>query len=287
MLVEGFDAIEISASDMQGLSTPTEQPETVAVKEELSETETSETPEVPETPEVKKFKLGDVEYEEAKLLEAIKDSENKSKWLKSNTEEAQRIAALKKEHEQEVESTRKLRTAIEPMIEFINELKEDSDYLPEIREQFVERYGVKMGKIFDALTAFDPETAPNPYASDLERAKKELEDFKAERQAQDEAQKFIADEIKTLRDTHKELDADKAQAIADFATTRFTETGEVLTLEAAYKLMNYDALKEKADKKDTPAIPHIPKPGAGATKIESKKPDKFEDIDIGEFHLVT
>lgn len=267
----GFEGVEISAGDMAGIYTA--EPDTGA--------------EVRETPEEKdpkdgagqsgdgtgegspaKIKVRDAEYTEEELAAAVEDARNKETWVKRQTEEAQKLAAMRK--------------MVEPVAAFVEKLKADGEFAADIRDAAVERFGDEFAGVIDAVIQFDAEKAPNPFKAELDAKDAELRDLRASI----EGEKAIAAELKGLRESHK-LSEEAVLAVLEFAGKKFEETGQALPLEDAFKLMDYENVKKKAEERKGPAIPDVPGNSRGAKDIKAKKPGSYDEISTEGYNLLS
>lgn len=266
----GFDGVEIPDSDMAALLAA-EQPEQAEEKptdgEGQQQEEPKETEEDPqESGEPTKIKVGDAEYTEDEIAEALEDRRNKSAWQKTNTEEAQKVAAMRK--------------AIEPVVKFVGKLKGDGEFSAEIRDAAIEKFGEEFGSVIDAAIAFDENEHPHPLQTELDSAKTELDALKA----RIEGENAIQAEMKELRKAHG-LSEEKAGEVLEFAGKKFEETGQALTLEDAFKLMDYENVKKKAEERKAPKVPDVPRNEQGAKDIKSKPAGSYEDISLEGFNV--
>lgn len=261
-ITDGFDGVELSASDMQGMF---EQPESTEEKPAGEDQQQQGTEEEPRK-EPTKIKVKDAEYTEDEIMEALEDRKNKTAWQKTNTEEAQKLAAMRK--------------AIEPVVKFVEKLKGDGELSGEIREEAVDKFGEEFGEVIDAAIAFDEKEYPNPYQTEHEATKAELATLKT----QIESEKAINAEMKGLRTNHK-LSEEQALKVLDFAEKKFAETGQALTLEDAFKLQDYEVQRAKAEEKPKPKIPDVPRKDQGAKDIKDKPAGSYEDISLEGFNV--
>ncbi len=211
---------------------------------------------------VLKLTIAGKEYTEGELQTALENSTNKVDWQKSNTEKAQETAELHK--------------SIQPVIELINKLREDTDLFIEIKEAVVEKFGDEVKPIFDAAFKFDVDKHPNPYKTELETEQQKTRELQSEI--------VLSKEKVTLKELHK-LKNSQVDEVYDFAVDKYNETGTFLSLEDAYKLMDYDVQVKKAGETKKPAIPAVIPKKKGATTIKKpvKLPEKFEDVDLGVY----
>lgn len=264
----GFESVEIPASVMDELIVPAEQPgtsdESAGTGEAGAGGEQTEKTTGEETQPVK-VRVKDAEYTEDEIALALEDSKNKTAWQKTNTEEAQRLAGIRK--------------MVEPVLGFVQKLKDDGEFSTEIRDAAIERYGAEFAGVIDAAIAFDPEKAPSPDREELVKTKADLDALRAEI----EANKVIQAEITDLRTAHG-LSETQATDVLRYAEKRFDETGIALSLEDAFKLMDYENVKKKAET-TRPAIPPVPRNQQGARDIKSKTAGSYADIKTEGYNL--
>jgi len=282
--VETFDDVDISDSKIFEPEQPESTEKKSEVKPDKPEPESTETPaddktekveeKSDEQPEGKKdeetgeekeeptepiFKIGEKVYTEAEMNKFIEDSANKEEWQKTNTEKAQETAAMRK--------------AVEPVVQLIDKLKGNAETVQEIKEILSEVLGEEAKSIIDSAFNFDSNEHLNPFKKELNEALDENAELKGE--------KAVNNALNELATKHKLSDTKKKE-VNDFWLKKFEETGEILEFEDAYKLMDYEYQKKKAEEKKPPVPPKVPEKKAGAKTIESKPPESYEDIDISE-----
>ncbi len=303
-VITSFEEVEIADSDKILEEQPEESPETSEEKKEEPESETTksdekdaekpekqieseEKPETsekdkdkpgekeeeeqeepgkkkPEESEVPKIAIGDEEYTQEDIKKALEDSKNKIEWQKANTEQAQESASNRK--------------AVEPLVQIISKLKEEGKSPEDIKEAFIDVLGEEMRPVIDLAFDFDAEKYEHPDTTELNVVKKELAETKSD--------KIVNAEKDLLKENNKLTDSE-VEEVHKFAIEKFIETDQAITLEDAYKLMNYESLKKKAENKEKPPIPNVPSKKQGAKDIKKEKViEKFEDIDIKEFNLL-
>lgn len=217
-------------------------------------------PDKEKAPAETSFKIDEKVYTETEVKKFIEDSVNKEDWQKVNTEKAQETATERK--------------AVEPIVQLIEKLKgKPTEAIQAVKEELIEVLGEEAKSIIDTAFDFDAKEYPNPY-------KKELDDER-EKNAELEGEKAVNEALNKLADDHKLSDTKKKE-VHEFWLKKFNETGEVLEFEDAYKLMDYETQKKKAEEKKKPEIPKVPEKKAGAKNIESKPATSYEDIDISE-----
>ena len=250
--------VEFSEEEKSALFTA-DQPQTPEKKDDKtdSKAQTTESEEAKEAEE-EKVTIDGEEYTLESIRGALSDSKNKSDWSKSNTQKAQEIAEKRK------------------MVDGLLQLKEKMKSKPDFWRDFSESIEMEFGEDGKALIAmvdnFDPEKFPHPLAEEIKSIKSEKENL--------EAEVSLMKEVKDFRKSMglTELQADK---VLEFAIEKYNDTGIAYSLEDAYKLMNFDKIKEKAESLKPP--PKVPS-GQGAQTIKSKDTgDRIEDIDISEY----
>lgn len=260
-----YDSLEITATEMAGVlgTEPTPTPELVPAAKPADEKPAPEpTPETQAEPVVVKIKVKDSEYTEDEIAAALDDSKNKAAWNKTNTEEAMRLADVRKK--------------VEPVVKFLEKLKADGEFGDELRDSMVERFGDEFADTIDAVLKFDEKEVPNPFADDLktEREKREAA----------EHQLFVIKEKREFAKSEK-VSEKKADEVWEFAEKTFMETGEVISLSNAFKLMQHDELKRKAAAPPPPKAPNVPDSSPGAKEIKAQPAKSYEDISIEGFKL--
>ena len=217
-----------------------------------------------ETP-AEKITVGEDEYTLDEVKDAIKDSQNKKDWSKSNTEKAQELAELRK--------------SLEPLINIISGMKADKYAIEDIKELLVDRLGEEKKEEVEAALAFDAAKFPSPFEKELAERDEKLKAVEA-KNAQLEGENAAREERDRFAKDMK-ISQKKAQEVLDFAEKHYNETKTFLPLDQAYKLMNYDSVAEIAGKKKL-GIPKPPSKGNGAKEVkqETKKPTSIDDVDV-------
>ena len=206
-----------------------------------------------EDEEVRTFLIGEKEYSEEQIKDAIRDSENKYEWQKSNTEKAQEVAATRK--------------AIEPLVQLVNKLKDAGETVNDIKTILTDSLGEDTSKLVDLALTFDSTKFVHPAEEENASLKEEL--------ATKIAADFLKDELSSLRDTHK-ISSEQADKVQEWAVNKFNETGQAYSLEDAYKLMNFDSVQEKLKNKkmrDFKNTPTLPDKSGGAKNIDNQQPE--------------
>jgi hypothetical protein len=204
-----------------------------------------------------------VEYPVSEVQGWKKDSDQKKSWQKKNTESAMEMADQRK--------------MIEPIVQFVNKLREKGELISDIKDMAVAEFGEEFGEVIDKAMKFDSETFKHPDSEELATYKE-----------QEEEQKFIK-EMKTEFGEKHNLEPEAVNEVYEFADKHYQDTGEALSLESAMKLMKTEQtetenaqLKEKLKKakKNLPKAPNtLPKDRRGLTEIDTKPADRVEDID--------
>lgn len=210
-----------------------------------------------------KIKVGDEELSEEEVKEALKSHKNKNEWDKSNAEKARELAVA--------------RTGLKAMTTFIEKLRSSGERLPYIKEAFMEEFGDEFETTFEEALKADLSNIKDPRDDELAALKAE--------KAAIENEKEIKAEKKELAEKFK-LNDEQTDEVYAFAVKKFEETGQALSLEEAYKLMDYDKALEraaeaekKAKEAKKPTPPKIPSTRPGATKIIDKNRYRsFKDI---------
>ena len=198
---------------------------------------------------------------EEEILTWKKDADNRHDWNKSNTEKAQEVASQ--------------RRAIEPFIQLVEKFKTSEDFAETLKEAVEDELGEEAGQLFEQSLKMDNKDLPNPYESELTEAKEQLEQIKSQ-QALDQS-------LTDLKSTYK-INESKAQEVLDYAIKTHEETGRLLTLDEAYKVMNFDkAVAEPKTAKPKPSVPVNVQKTVGVKSDKQSKIKDYEDIDVASF----
>ena len=198
---------------------------------------------------------------EEEILTWKKDADNRHDWNKSNTEKAQEVADQ--------------RRAIEPFIQLVEKFKTSEDFAETLKEAVEDELGEEAGQLFEQSLKMDNKDLPNPYESELTEAKEQLEQIKSQ-QALDQS-------LTDLKSTYK-INESKAQEVLDYAIKTHEETGRLLTLDEAYKVMNFDkAVAEPKTVKSKPSVPVNVQKTVGVKSDKQSKIKDYEDIDVASF----
>jgi hypothetical protein len=196
---------------------------------------------------------------------------------KLTLEELKRGYLRTKDYTQKTQELAEKRKSIEGILKILSVVK-DGD--PEVKEALKDYWVEKGNKAEDFDAALNADPGENPYKEEyegkLQQAQSELSRLKTEMEVAREI-----DEIKSkFKVTDKELDE-----IFDFATRHEEKTGKLLSLEEAYKLMNFDKIREESKRLAPPKTPKNLGRGARETKSKPKQPKSFEDIEVTEDDL--
>lgn len=183
----------------------------------------------------------------------------------------------RKDYTQKTQELAEKRKAVEGFLSILSVVK-DGD--PEVKEALKDYWVEKGNKAEDYDAALNADPGINPYKEEYEgkllEAQTELSQLKTEMEVAEEI-----DEIKSkFKVTNKELDE-----IFDFATRHEEKTGKLLSIEEAYKLMNFDKIREESKRLAPPKTPKNLGRGARETKSKPKQPKSFEDIEVTEDDL--
>ena len=165
------------------------------------------------------------------------------------------------------------RKSIDRIANVFKTITKDDGALKRVRETIEDEYGEDVAKIFDDAIKTDP--GESPYKSEVETANNEKNVAVAELELYKES-------ISLQRKYHlKDTDI---QAVIDYATKEFEESNQtkVLSLEDAYRLMNFDTIKKTADVKTSPKpkVPDLATKNKGVRDFEKATPKSFNDISV-------
>jgi len=272
----GYTSVQITDSELAALnSAPTEQPAKVETekKEPATEAKPVETEEQEETPV--KIKIGKTEYAEDEVKGWFEDSQNKKSWQAKNTQTAQELAEQRK--------------AVEPLVTLINKLRgtEKEAFVEMICESFMDDpdLGEDAVKSLKDALKFDPEKYEHPFKKELaeERAKRE------QLEAEKEANRLITEESDVLKKNYK-LSDKKVKDVIAFAVKKYEDTSQAISLEDAYKLVEYEDLKKKSQEPPPPPkVPTVPPKGQGAKEFTEEPPkgikQKYAEVNLSGVNL--
>lgn len=248
---------------------------TEAETERPTEDQSSETKETPAEPDVYKFE--DQEYSRDQILEALKDSQNKDNWQKSQTEKDQQLA-----HD---------RKAVQMELQRFNSLKENSDLMETLKDYLGEDHDFFQESTVptETIESQDTDTDVQSTISDpVKELKSELEVIKAERK--------LERDIAELQGEYPDLknNQDAVNQVLEIAMEK-----EMPNLRDAYKLARFDTAESSAVSKAYKAFQEAQKlkdvpEATGESKGNHSEPVKsFKDYDsvrdhvLKEYDLVT
>lgn len=205
-----------------------------------------------------KLTINGTEYLEADVVKALKDVENITEFQKTTTNKAKETADLRK--------------AVEPVVDLIEAIKGDSELVEALEDSLIDALGEDKAELVKNALAFDRKKWGNPFKAELEETKTREADL----QSQIDGLQILNKETAELRKKYR-LSETRLEAVQGYAVNHFEKTGKALTLEEAYKLMDYDNQAKKG--KSTP--PNPPSGGQGAKDIEKNKtPSSYDDIEV-------
>ena len=248
----------------QAVTTESEEPaETQEAEQEVSDNESEQTETVSEPDEDDKY-VYETEDGSRYSLDDIetwrKDSLNRHDWSKSNTEKAQQLADQ--------------RRAVEPLVQLIEKIKENGDFTETLQEAIEDEMGKEAGQLFQDSLGMENTELPNPYQDQLLEAEERLATIEAERE--------LDNSLVKLQNTFS-LSSEQADEVLSFAIKVHEDTDRLLTLEEAYKVMNFDKVKaEPVAEKPKPNVPVNITKNAGVKETASK-PKTYADIDVASF----
>ena len=190
-----------------------------------------------------------------------KDADNRHEWNKSNTEKAQTVADQ--------------RRAVEPLVQLVEKIKQSEDFSETLIEAIEDELGKEAGQLFKQSLQMDNKDLPNPYESELTEARDKV--------AQMEAQNALDQTMAELKTTYS-LDDKQTQEVLDYAIQKHEKDGRLLTLEEAYKVMNFDKPKgEVVQAKPKPSVPVNVQKNVGVKSDKQSKITSYDDIDVASF----
>ena len=190
-----------------------------------------------------------------------KDADNRHEWNKSNTEKAQTVADQ--------------RRAVEPLVQLVEKIKQSEDFSETLIEAIEDELGKEAGQLFKQSLQMDNKDLPNPYESELTEARDKV--------AQMEAQNALDQTMAELKTTYS-LDDKQTQEVLDYAIQKHEKDGRLLTLEEAYKVMNFDKPKgEVVQAKPKPSVPVNVQKNVGVKSDKQTKITSYDDIDVASF----
>ena len=238
----------------------TDQSKTTEIPDKEDPTEESEQTEADSEPIVYEMEDGS-RYTEKDVLSWKRDADNRHNWNKSNTEKAQEVA----NH----------RRAIEPFIQLIEMFKQSEDTADVFAEAVEDEFGKEAGQLFKQTLKMDNQDLPNPWENELKETQDKL--------AQIESEQVLNQSLAELRSAYK-LDESTAETVLDYAIKTHEETGRLLTLDEAYKVMNFDkAVAEPKAVKPKPSVPVNVQKNVGVKSDKQTKITSYDDIDVASF----
>ena len=118
----------------------------------------------------------------------------------------------------------------------------------------------------------DNKALPNPWEAELQEAQDKV--------AQMEAQNVLDQSMAELKSTYS-LNDKQTQEVLDYAIERHEKDGRLLTLDEAYKVMNFD--KPKQEVKAKPSVPVNVQKNVGVKSDKQDKITSYDDIDVASF----
>jgi hypothetical protein len=233
--------------------------------QEVSDTGQEQTDTVSESPSDDKSFVYETEdgsrYSSTDIESWKKDADNRHEWNKSNTEKAQTVADQ--------------RRAVEPLVQLVDKIKESEDFSDTLMEAIEDELGKEAGQLFKQSLQMDNKDLPNPYESQ----NKEL----MEKMDQMEAQNALDQSMTDLKSTYS-LDDKQSQEVLDYAIQKHEKDGRLLTLDEAYKVMNFDKPKgEVVQAKPKPSVPVNVQKNVGVKSDKQSKITSYDDIDVVSF----
>tara|TARA_R100000654_G_scaffold72539_1_gene104472 strand:+ start:1745 stop:2710 length:966 start_codon:yes stop_codon:yes gene_type:complete len=249
------------AETTESIETAEAEPEEVSEEnpeqtEAVSETESSEDEDdyVYELDDGSRYSIDDIESWR-------KDSLNRHEWSKSNTEKAQQLSDQ--------------RRAVEPLVQLIGKLKENTEFSSNVREAIVDEYGEEAGQLYDQSLSMNSQDLPNPYQDELHQSQDQVATLKA----QIELDKYMYDLRSKFSLSDEEIDT-----VLDYAVNHSEQYGRLLSPEEAYKIMNFDKVQSKpVEAKPKPSVPVNVKKNIGMKGDAPKKVASYDDIDVASF----
>lgn len=230
---------------------PAETEEPNEPQQELSDSE--EETSYYETEDGEQFTVEDIESWK-------KDADNRHEWSKSNTEKAQEVADQ--------------RRAVEPLVQLVEQLNKSEEFRDTLKEAIEDELGEEAGQLFEQSLKMENKDLPNPFESELTEAKEKVEMMEAEK---------VLDQSMSNLQTQYSLKSEQVQEVLDYAINAHEETGRLLTLEEAYKVMSFDKPKIETPVKAKPSVPVNVQKKVGVKSDKQSKITNYEDIDVATF----
>jgi len=230
---------------------PAETEEPNEPQQELSDSE--EETSYYETEDGEQFTVEDIESWK-------KDADNRHEWSKSNTEKAQEVADQ--------------RRAVEPLVQLVEQLNKSEEFKDTLKEAIEDELGEEAGQLFEQSLKMENKDLPNPFESELTEAKEKVEMMEAEK---------VLDQSMSNLQTQYSLKSEQVQEVLDYAINAHEESGRLLTLEEAYKVMSFDKPKVETPVKAKPSVPVNVQKKVGVKSDKQSKITNYEDIDVATF----
>jgi hypothetical protein len=189
-----------------------------------------------------------------------KDADNRHEWSKSNTEKAQEVADQ--------------RRAVEPLVQLVEQLNKSEEFKDTLKEAIEDELGEEAGQLFEQSLKMENKDLPNPFESELAEAKEKVEMMEAEK---------VLDQSMSNLQTQYSLKSEQVQEVLDYAINAHEESGRLLTLEEAYKVMSFDKPKIETPVKAKPSVPVNVQKKVGVKSDKQSKITNYEDIDVATF----
>lgn len=230
---------------------PAETEEPNEPQQELSDSE--EETSYYETEDGEQFTVEDIESWK-------KDADNRHEWSKSNTEKAQEVADQ--------------RRAVEPLVQLVEQLNKSEEFKDTLKEAIEDELGEEAGQLFEQSLKMENKDLPNPFESELTEAREKVEMMEAEK---------VLDQSMSNLQTQYSLKSEQVQEVLDYAINAHEESGRLLTLEEAYKVMSFDKPKVETPVKAKPSVPVNVQKKVGVKSDKQSKITNYEDIDVATF----
>ena len=230
---------------------PAETEEPNEPQQELSDSE--EETSYYETEDGEQFTVEDIESWK-------KDADNRHEWSKSNTEKAQEVADQ--------------RRAVEPLVQLVEQLNKSEEFKDTLKEAIEDELGEEAGQLFEQSLKMENKDLPNPFESELTEAKEKVEMMEAEK---------VLDQSMSNLQAQYSLKSEQVQEVLDYAINAHEESGRLLTLEEAYKVMSFDKPKVETPVKAKPSVPVNVQKKVGVKSDKQSKITNYEDIDVATF----
>jgi len=216
-------------------------------------------------PEANKVKIGDSEFTDIELLDALEDSQNKKKWQTENTKKSQELAETRK--------------TVEPIVDFIKTLKGENEII-ETLKTLLEDEGKTdiLEKLNTVLDDNKIKAYKSPYLDEIETYKGQIAKIE-----EDKAFEIDREMVKKKY----QIGDKKVDEVIGWANKRFDESGVTMTMEDALKSYDYENKLNtitELKKKLSANLPNIVDKTVGAKDVkmpqENKTPKDFKGIDL-------